>query len=208
MDGAASAAGGEVIDCGTEPGSAGDTRREIGAATPVSAGSQSTTRPYLTARTPAAKLESPANTSLVARDQRVAVQDYRFGQVRVESVDIVEMGDRGDRAGVRRGESSTGTAKSMKAGLAANDNPVRVTKGRFEQLEGKNTEAGWGIVHLYRDGEETPGLNGAVDVPTQSDSDVASGAMAAEDAEEKGKMEAEEEDCTTLCVPAVPTYLT
>lgn len=62
----------------------------------------------------------------------------------------------------------------------------RVTKAEFRALEGKNTEIGWGVVHLYRDGEESAGLWSV------GGEEVYDG----------------EEDCTTLCIPAVPSYLT
>lgn len=184
-----------VIDCGRAKGSSTYTSDTEGVAPE---------------RTSAAKAYSPPRRpSLVARDQSIAVRDYRFGQVRVESVDIVAMGERGDGPGVRRGESSMSTAdlgNGISAGLAVGESVGRVMKGRFEQLEGRNTEVGWGIVHLYRDGEETLGLNARAETyTTQSYSAVASGGME----EEKGKEEAaEEEDCTMLCIPAVPTYLT
>jgi BRCA1-associated protein len=60
------------------------------------------------------------------------------------------------------------------------------TKAEFIEFEGKNTEVGWGIVHFYKEGEETPELYN-------------------EDVEEEqaGDMQ----DCTTLCIPAVPAYM-
>ena len=190
--GSGAAANGAVIDCGSSPGST-TTSKDPGIDSPPAP------QPHT------AKPDHPSpNPLLVARDQHIAIQDYRFGRVRVESVDIVEMGDNSERPGVRRGKSIMNTADGMSAGLAANDSPVRVTRGRFEQLEGKNSEAGWGIVHLYRDGEETPGLGGSGD---QSYGAVAGGVLGDGD-EEKGKEGELEDDCTTLCVPAVPTYLT
>ena len=193
LDSSVHATNGSVIDCGSLPGPNTTSTKD------------SATEARLSSQMPAAEAAFiHSNPLLVARDQHIASQDYRFGQVRVESVDIMEKGDNSVRPGIRRGKSIMNTTDGMSAGLAANDSPVRVTRGRFEQLEGKNTEAGWGIVHLYRDGEETPGLHGSAD---QSDGAVASGAFGAEDndAGEDGDLE---EDCTTLCVPAVPTYLT
>jgi BRCA1-associated protein len=175
---------GAIIDCGACKGSPPNPARD------------SSTEKLSATRSSATTLDPPPlNPLLVVRDRLIALQDYRFGQVRVESVDIVEMGDKSERPGGRRGESSIGNADGISAGLAGGDSAVRVTKGRFEQLDGKNTEAGWGIVHLYRDGEETLGLNGA----------VASGA--AGNVSDEHKVE-EQMDCTTLCIPAVPTYLT
>ena len=185
-----------VIDCGLAKGSSTYT-------------STSDTEGANKERISAVKVDSAPlsrNPALVARDQGIAVRDYRFGRVRVESVDIVEMDD-GHGPGVRRGESSMSAAdlgNGISAGLAVGESVGRVMKGRFEQLEGRNTEVGWGIVHLYRDGEETPGLNAGSEMYTaQSYSTVAAGGVEGE----KGKEE-EEEDCTMLCIPAVPTYLT
>lgn len=61
------------------------------------------------------------------------------------------------------------------------------TKGKFIPSEPKNTEVGWGVVHLYRDGQETPGLYDEVDGASK---------------------EFNEEDCTTMCILAVPSYMT
>ncbi|UKZ76677.1 hypothetical protein TrVFT333_004386 [Trichoderma virens FT-333] len=60
-------------------------------------------------------------------------------------------------------------------------------RAEFVELEGKNTEVGWGIVHFYREGDETAGL--------------ASNHEVAEETENT-------QDCTTLCIPAVPAYMT
>ncbi|TQS33327.1 hypothetical protein Golomagni_06334 [Golovinomyces magnicellulatus] len=62
------------------------------------------------------------------------------------------------------------------------------TKAKCTQVETKNTELGWGVVHFYRDEEESRGLR----VPDQS-----------QDADE----DTTTPDCTTLCIPAVPAYM-
>ncbi|RAL60203.1 hypothetical protein DID88_000824 [Monilinia fructigena] len=103
----------------------------------------------------------PPSASLVGkkRDLRTSRKDWRFGRVRVESLNM----DR-TRGYHSRGEGSQGAIVAMNTGLEPGG---RVTKARFEELhnrenglEFKNTEVGWGIVHLYREGEETPGLTG------------------------------------------------
>lgn len=71
------------------------------------------------------------------------------------------------------------------------------TKGKFVPGDLKNTNVGWGVVHLYREGQETPGLyDDASD--TGSDRDEARGE----------KLAFNEEDCRTLCILAVPSYMT
>jgi BRCA1-associated protein len=200
LNGAADAGGG-VIDCGPSRGSSTNT------------GKGNDTEPSPPTRSSADKPDYPhPRPSLETRDQRIAVKDYRFGLLSVESVDMVDKGQMDGRPGVRRGESSMSIADAgngINAHLAPGASLGRVTKARFEALEGKNTEIGWGIVHLYRDGEETFGLNGpgAEANNGQTYSVAAGGALAAVE-EEKEKGAEEEQDCTTLCIPAVPSYLT
>ncbi|RDW88974.1 Zf-UBP-domain-containing protein [Coleophoma cylindrospora] len=128
-------------------------------------------------------------------DPYKAIKDWRYGPIRIESVDMGPV-----RPTHRRGESSAGH-KGINAGLEAP--AARGTKARFENLEGKNTELGWGIVHLYRDGEETPSLGREVEV--YSSLQPHNGLEIA--AAESGSVE-DKEDCTILCIPAVPSYLT
>lgn len=150
------------------------------------------------------------------RDLETAERDWRFGRVRIESLDLdpgveTEMererqraggGDRSttlQRPAHNRGESSSAVQQQQQqdginAGLTAGG-IGRVTKARYESIGEKNTEVGWGIVHLYRDGEETPGLGMGMEV------------YSAGEEGQKGENECGE-DCTTLCIPAVPSYFT
>jgi BRCA1-associated protein len=160
----------------------------------------------------------PPNIAHIRRDQGTAAKDWRFGRVRVESLDMKEIintdshTDMASSAQRPRGESSSDSvaraSNGINAGLAPEAAGVgKVTKARYEVVEGKNTEVGWGIVHLYRDGEETPGLgNTGVEVYTAgsegSNQPAASGGLG------MGDEEKDSEDCTTLCIPAVPSYLT
>lgn len=72
--------------------------------------------------------------------------------------------------------------------LPAGNSGGLATKGTFIPLHPKETDVGWGVVHLYRDGHETPGLYG--------------------DEREGQGTEFSQEDCTTLCILAVPSYMT
>lgn len=76
-------------------------------------------------------------------------------------------------------------AKSLKQPSHTTNSGGLATKGKFIPSNIKDTEVGWGVVHLYRDGQETPGLY--------------------EDVPEAGF---KEEECTTLCILAVPSYMT
>jgi BRCA1-associated protein len=70
--------------------------------------------------------------------------------------------------------------------------PGQATKGRYVPLETKNTEVGWGIVHLYRESDgETLGLE------RKEGDGEGSGSAGSQDGD----------DGTILCIPAVPSYL-
>ncbi|KAJ8064486.1 hypothetical protein OCU04_006820 [Sclerotinia nivalis] len=152
---------------------------------------------------------APPSASLVdkKRDLRTSKKDWRFGRVRIESLDM-----NGVRGYHGRGKGSQSGIVGVNAGME----PVggKVTKARFEELHTKsengldlkNTEVGWGVVHLYREGEETPGLMG-VEVynadTVASPTNIAGNSELSETVDKDGA-----EDCTILCIPAVPSYLT
>lgn len=82
------------------------------------------------------------------------------------------------------GQKSSTASTSLPGGSAA--------KAHFIPLEPKNTEFGYGVVHLYRDVYETPGLYN----PKQ-------------DSVTEGNGKAEDEDAlTTVAILAVPSYMT
>ena len=80
------------------------------------------------------------------------------------------------------------------------------TKGRFEPIGSEEGELGWGVVRLYRDTDETPGL-----YDDASPSKVPRHGKA-ESSNAEGRMDGfqsfRDEDCTMLCILAVPSYLT
>lgn len=136
---------------------------------------------------------SPGN---IRTDLQTAVKDWRFGRVRIEGLDMME------RPRHKRGESSSHVGgNGINAGLAPEvaGSQGRVTKARFEAVEQvggpKNTEVGWGVVHLYRDGE--PSSQG-----------LAEELYDAKEGEGDEVVDGDADDCTTLCIPAVPSYLT
>ena len=77
-------------------------------------------------------------------------------------------------------------------------------KGRYEPLEGHNSAEGWGIVHLYRDSEETTGL--------YKESVYRSGDLwnsgLRNPPSGKPFPPPKDDECTTLCILAVPSYMT
>ncbi|EGZ67855.1 hypothetical protein NEUTE2DRAFT_117167 [Neurospora tetrasperma FGSC 2509] len=68
----------------------------------------------------------------------------------------------------------------------------QATKGRYIPLETKNTEVGWGIVHLYREADESSALRAGVGAGSASGSN---GTASSGD------------DGTILCITAVPMYM-
>jgi BRCA1-associated protein len=119
-------------------------------------------------------------------------------------------------ANVSDGERSASAASAAGMGRGRggiNGGPrSHATKARFEPLPAgvKNTEMGWGVVHLYRDGEESAlGLG----IPTAAAATVTATASMTrgEGGERKNGPEGHEvaeEDTTILCIPAVPSYMT
>ena len=126
----------------------------------------------------------PHNTS--------AARDWRFERVAIESINMAAVLTSSD-------DKPTGgsISNSYGAGLA--------TKGKFVPSDPKYTELGWGIVHLYRDAEETPGLYDDSGDSSSGASDMGAPAVKLPTATNK---EWKEEDCSTLCILAVPSYLT
>lgn len=101
----------------------------------------------------------------------------------IQSIDMEE----GSRP---RGKSLT---QSTHAGTASGG---PATRGKFIPSDPKNTDVGWGVVHLYRDVQETPGLYDETSSSAGSDAEI----------EDPQPFNAD--DCTTLCILAVPSYMT
>jgi BRCA1-associated protein len=107
-----------------------------------------------------------------------AHRDWRFDTISILSIDMsASTGD----------ELTRSRSKSLKHPAQPQSSGGLATKGKFIPSDLKNTEVGWGVVHLYRDGQETPGLH---------------------DEDEGATADFKEEDCTTLCILAVPSYMT
>ena len=76
------------------------------------------------------------------------------------------------------------------------------TKGKFEPTEAIHDELGWGIIRLYRDAHETAGLYDAPQTKPAKNGRLGTKGHDYESTTFK------DEDCTTLCILAVPSYLT
>ncbi|KAK0385310.1 hypothetical protein NLU13_7786 [Sarocladium strictum] len=123
----------------------------------------------------------PPPPSSAALTPETACADWRFGKVSIETIDLGWDMARDTREGGATAAPSLGPTYGG-VGTA--------NKAECLLLQSKNTEVGWGVVHFYREGEETPSLK---DVDPESSD--------AEDGEEK------DEQFTTVCIPAVPAYM-
>jgi len=126
-------------------------------------------------------------------------KDWRFGRINVESFDF--LGDQ--QEDIYAGDTMSGTSKEpLQAAPAASlgpnlGGPGQATKARYLPLDTKNTEIGWGIVHLYREGNEAP------EAPTSKSPATSSNEASSSRASEN----TEGEEGTILCIPSVPIYL-
>jgi BRCA1-associated protein len=112
------------------------------------------------------------------RAQSFAHRDWRFDTISILSIDMsASTGD----------ELTRSRSKSLKHPAQAQNSGGLATKGKFIPSDLKDTDVGWGVVHLYREGHETPGLYDEV---------------------EGANKDFNEHDCTTLCILAVPSYMT
>jgi len=114
--------------------------------------------------------------------------DWRFESITIESIDM-DMG--GKNTSRPRGKSFTRNTHDEPSSGRGLD-----TRAKFVPADPKNTEVGWGVVHLYRDSHETPGLY---------DDAYSSSSGSVEDIE--GTDTFNEDQCTTLCILAVPSYM-
>ncbi|KAI1455064.1 zf-UBP-domain-containing protein [Annulohypoxylon moriforme] len=128
-------------------------------------------------------LSYPPPQSYLAINPQTAVKDWRFGQLRVESIDVDGYKNHGNMPTASAAAAAVGPSMGG-AGKA--------TKAKYVPLTAsKNTELGWGIVHLYREEAESSELM------------ISPEHIAEADEEQNGT----QIDCTTVCIPAVPSYL-
>ncbi|KAL2016855.1 hypothetical protein VTK56DRAFT_2930 [Thermocarpiscus australiensis] len=179
-----------VIDCGAHRGKTHDTDD----------GGRNVVR--LSERQYRARTEgSPAPKISDGIGPRTAVRDWRFGRISIESFDLREEGHA--RSGVAAA-AAAGQSQDMGKMTTAKEEPTpaaslgpslggvgQATKARYVPLETKNTEAGWGIVHLYREGDESDSL---LAWPESQDGG-------------EGNSRGTDGDGTILCIPAVPSYM-
>ena len=129
-----------------------------------------------------------------------ATRDWRFDRISIESIDMLPAASPARHSSTRHAKSSSKNNGAMEAGTDG-----FAAKGKFVPLGSENTDLGWGIVHLYRDGEESPGL---YDDGTESYSKSVAKRGTGRRLDVSRREEVMKEDCTTLCILAVPSYLT
>jgi BRCA1-associated protein len=191
---AAAATNSRVIDCGGQRGKShdsGDNGRNV---------------VRLSERQYRARTQSPPPSVSDGIGPRTAVRDWRFGKISIESFDPVREHQEQDErrmknmAGKEEGEASSAmpTAPTPAASLGPNlGGAGQATKARYVPLATKSTQAGWGIVHLYREGDD---LSAAEELP-----EVQDGPQEGETQGTGGS--GGDEEGTVLCILAVPSYM-
>ncbi|KAJ9270796.1 hypothetical protein DTO212C5_3021 [Paecilomyces variotii] len=141
--------------------------------------------------------------------------DLRLDRLYIESIDMVPpeqnttQSKRSDRGLAGSNPVTTGIGTDILGGLH--------TKGRYVPLDQKVSDSVWGIVHLYRDAKETPSL-GVDDYPAELKGSSAarqprdrlggsSNYQVDGGAGRSSSTTPPDEDCTTLCILAVPSYM-
>lgn len=104
----------------------------------------------------------------------IPVKDWRLEAITIDSINME------DRIVQERRPATKKAAAESEGEL--------ITRATFYPSDPKSTDVGWGVVHLYRDTEETPRLYDEGYIPT-------------------GDTTFNEEECTTLCILAVPFYM-
>ena len=117
-----------------------------------------------------ARVTKPSNES--------AARDWRYDSVEIESINMEKM-------------TNTKAKSSPNGGLH--------TKAVYLPSDPKTTDVGWGVVHLYRDTEESSVLDGTTLARKSFD---ATGGVGKDDQNDFSP-----EDCTTLCILAVPSWM-
>ncbi|KAL9047236.1 MAG: hypothetical protein Q9214_000133 [Letrouitia sp. 1 TL-2023] len=128
-------------------------------------------------------------------DSSIVTNDWRYDAIKVQNIDMLPAMSAGEQGSQAR-EDQGQIANRIAAGTSI------ASKGRFEPISREEEDIGWGVVRLYRDAGETQGLYDDVTTNRGKNS---------RGIHRKSEGEASsfrDEDCTTLCILAVPSYLT
>ncbi|KAJ5772921.1 hypothetical protein N7457_007817 [Penicillium paradoxum] len=174
----------------------------------------------------------PSDTVFYTGTTTLLKEDKRFGAVSIECIDMVTSKDPPKRTS-KRG-SITESENLVAAGIGTEILSGHRTKGHYIPLDHQLPDSVWGIVHLYRDTQETPYIRNDDDYPTYLKGSAAAarhpgeqqaelrqglfGACSAKQSsgamsvaypfpETISSAQNPDENCTTLCILAVPSYL-
>ena len=125
--------------------------------------------------------------------------DKRLDKIAIESMDMTRTGQKDDPSV----NVTAGDKNHVSKGIGSAISGLQ-TKGSYTPLDHQTTESVWGIVHLYRDSEETPGLYG--DSPLSKPPDPWLHGFTKDTIGARNPPPADQ-DCTTVCVLAVPSYM-
>ena len=123
-------------------------------------------------------------------------QDRRYDEISIQDITMAST------AAADKQEASTETSRKITNGISAGPGGL-ATKGRYEPCDTDQEKLGWGVVRLYRDSEETSGL---YDEPTTLKHSKPGKNLSGKERNEQPAFR--DEECTTLCILAVPSYLT
>jgi BRCA1-associated protein len=125
--------------------------------------------------------------------------DNRLDEISIDSMDMTRAGQKGETPT----KSTNGDKNHVSKGIGTAISGLQ-TKGSYVPLDQQKTGSVWGIVHLYRDAEETPGLYG--DSPLSKPTDPWLLGFTKASVGPKLSPPSDQE-CTTLCILAVPSYM-
>jgi BRCA1-associated protein len=126
--------------------------------------------------------------------------DHRLDTVYIDGIDMSMSQEQTD-------QNASRAQPAQVMSRATNSSLTSYLKGHFSPTSGDNgSAASWGIVHLYRDSDPTPSLAISTTHPYQS-SDLWSDTPQTASTKTP-KPPPTDADCTTLCILAVPSYMT
>ncbi|KAJ5959200.1 uncharacterized protein N7479_006350 [Penicillium vulpinum] len=186
--------------------------------------------------TPSASTSHDSNTSTSSSITPTSLEDdKRFGAVSIECIDMVTPKHPSKRTSKRGSAPTTEPENLVAAGIGTDILGGLRTKGRYIPLDYELADSVWGIVHLYRDSQETPylgnddeypaylkGSSAAARHPGEQQATLRQGLTSAAGVKQPGtaglaeypfpettssSSQGPDEDCTTLCILAVPSYL-
>lgn len=190
---------------------------------------------YSAQHSPSSSLHTNPSTS--SNSSSDLQNDIRAGAILIDCVDTMAPDDGSSKWTQRCGSTAVSTTGKednlVAAGIGTDILGGLRTKGRYIPLDQEVGDSIWGIVHLYRDIQETPYLAGNDDdYPTylkgsaaaaRHPSEQQTGGASRAQAHSRGKGSADlgaypfpatvsstgktEDDCSTLCILAVPSYL-